>query len=411
MPKIPSRYYKKSKIEQLQSFCTVVETDFSVTHASEKLNLSPASVSTHIQSLEYDLGFKLFNRIKGRLHLTREGKKYYHKAKEGLGYIDSLYGKEEKEGYSKFDLFFINVKNKLINRIVVIGEISLRFIKKMFIKIKLQHLIAFLIFVTALFYYIYNKQLNNNFLEKSTAITKSIAKNIDDADNALNKSTSNTAILIREYFASHPKMNRGDLLKLKEQINDPTITIYDKNGYFYLTTSRAMDPKYEHYDHYKNLSVLKDKPSSKVLSTMQTCVKAHKYPNTIFVLPIYGRKVPYNNVTKNAILYDEKLDKIFDVSYSGKDIQQIIDKNFSLYKDITYISISDKHGNIIIEKGDEYKSHKKIEKYSEEVLWGKNKDSLILTMPFGGEKDVTEMTTNGDRLYFYVLTVVFKKNL
>jgi hypothetical protein len=77
------------------------------------------------------------------LHLTREGKKYYHKAKEGLGYIDSLYGKEEKEGYSKFDLFWINTKNKLINRIGIIIGFSLRFIKKMFIKITFSYYIFY----------------------------------------------------------------------------------------------------------------------------------------------------------------------------------------------------------------------------------------------------------------------------
>jgi hypothetical protein len=413
MPKIPSRYYKKSRIEQLKSFCTVVETNLSVTRASEKLNISPASVTTHIQSLEYDLGFKLFDRIKGKLHLTKDGKIYYHRAIEGLNYINDLYNKPERtNNYGRFRLNYINFKNKLNNNVYSFRGNVIKFFKKVFIKIKVQYLVGFLIFFIIGFFLIHKNQLNKKSIEDKTQIVKSIAKNINDADNALSKTTSNTAIFIKEYFASHPKMNKNDLLTLGDQINNPTITIYDKDGYFYLTTSRAMDPAYEHYEHYKNLSVLKDKPSSKVLSTMQTCVRAHRSPNKVFVLPIYGRKAPYNNVTKNAILYDNKLDKIFDISYSGKDIQKIIDQNFDLHPSISYLAISDQHGNVIIESGEnDFRKFATdaMDRYSDQILFKKSNGVSIFRLPFGGEKDVAGMTTNGDTVYFYVLTVVFEK--
>jgi molybdenum-dependent DNA-binding transcriptional regulator ModE len=395
--------YKKNKLEQLKGFCAVVECG-SITQAAKKLNISESSISLQITSLEKDLGLQLFQKTGRSLKLNKNGEIYYDKAKDILEKVNDIYNQKLDLKVDKFEI----LKLKIINQIAYSHKIIRKNIKKFVTKIKIMHFIILTIFLTTLLYYIYNKIV----IEKNIQIVKSITKNINDADKSLENIITNDVIFIKEYFSSHPNMNRDELLKIKEQINNPTISIYDQNGYFYLTTSRTMDPTYEHYHHYKNLSVLKGKSSSKVLSTMATCVKAYNTPNKIFVLPIYGRRLPYKNITKNAILYDNKLRKIFDVSYSGQNIQKIIDQNFDIYKDIVYIGLSDKNGNIILQKGDyvfDKKMIKKFNKYSEEILITKDKKFTIFQTPFGGEKDVVDMTTNGDKTYFYVLNIVFRK--
>ena len=46
----------------------------SVSGAAERLGLSQPSVSKTLQTMEYDLGYLLFDRIKGRLQPTEEAR-------------------------------------------------------------------------------------------------------------------------------------------------------------------------------------------------------------------------------------------------------------------------------------------------------------------------------------------------
>ncbi len=281
----------------------------------------------------------------------------------------------------------------------------------MIIRLRMRYIIAFIILSSICLCSVYERYLDEGFLDKNTEIARGVAKGINDIDISLDNLTGNTVLLVKEYIAAHPKMTKNDLIKIKEQTHNPTITIYDKNGYFYLTTSRAMDPTYEYYDHYKNLSVLNGQSSSKAISTINTCKKAHKEPNNLIIMPLYSRDKPRRNVTKNAILYDKNTDYIFDVSYHGDDIQKILDKNFNFYKNIVYLAVSDQHGNIIIDRGQDYSNtaNEVVNKYGENIIIKKDSRFLASRLPFGGEKNVTGISTNGSNVYFYVLTAVFDK--
>ena len=76
--------YKKSKFEKLKGFCLVVENEDSIAKASKKSSQTPSTISKQISSLEQDLGYKLFDRIKNKLYLNEKGKEYYKIAKNIL---------------------------------------------------------------------------------------------------------------------------------------------------------------------------------------------------------------------------------------------------------------------------------------------------------------------------------------
>ncbi|MBQ1317839.1 MAG: LysR family transcriptional regulator, partial [Lachnospiraceae bacterium] len=58
---------------KLNSLLKIVETG-SYTKAAEALSLSQPAVSQHIKLLEEELGVRLFDRVRGELRLTREGR-------------------------------------------------------------------------------------------------------------------------------------------------------------------------------------------------------------------------------------------------------------------------------------------------------------------------------------------------
>lgn len=64
------------EIRQLQSFKTVAELT-SFTKAAQILQYSQASITSHIQQLEDEIGFPLFNRLGKQIQLTEMGKEMY----------------------------------------------------------------------------------------------------------------------------------------------------------------------------------------------------------------------------------------------------------------------------------------------------------------------------------------------
>jgi DNA-binding transcriptional LysR family regulator len=65
-------YYKQNRLKQLRAFCYAAQLQ-SMSRAAEQMFLSQPSVSLLIQSLEKDLGQKLFFRKGPRIALTSEG--------------------------------------------------------------------------------------------------------------------------------------------------------------------------------------------------------------------------------------------------------------------------------------------------------------------------------------------------
>ncbi|MBE5784795.1 MAG: LysR family transcriptional regulator [Clostridiales bacterium] len=77
-------------LRQLETFAVTVE-QASFTRAAEKLHLTQSTVSTHIQSLEEELGVQLILRgARRRFALTEDGKRVYNAAKDILARCEAL---------------------------------------------------------------------------------------------------------------------------------------------------------------------------------------------------------------------------------------------------------------------------------------------------------------------------------
>ena len=77
------------KFQQLNAFKAVYELG-TVTAAAESLYLTQPAVSKLVTALEYQVGFKLFERIKGRLIPTEQGKAFYVAVAKAFTALDSL---------------------------------------------------------------------------------------------------------------------------------------------------------------------------------------------------------------------------------------------------------------------------------------------------------------------------------
>ena len=74
---------------QLEVFCAVMETE-SISAAARNLRISQPAISKSIRLLEEALGFRLFERVGGRLHARMEAQKLYPKARAVFEEIASV---------------------------------------------------------------------------------------------------------------------------------------------------------------------------------------------------------------------------------------------------------------------------------------------------------------------------------
>jgi DNA-binding transcriptional LysR family regulator len=70
---VPRHYYKQNRLKQLRAFCLAAQAQ-SMSRAAQQMHLSQPSISLLIQSLESDLGSRLFLRRGPRIGLTSEGR-------------------------------------------------------------------------------------------------------------------------------------------------------------------------------------------------------------------------------------------------------------------------------------------------------------------------------------------------
>lgn len=69
------------EIRQLNTFCLAAKT-LNFTRTAETLNYAQSSVTAQIQSLEAELGVRLFERLGKTLRLTREGERFFEYARQ-----------------------------------------------------------------------------------------------------------------------------------------------------------------------------------------------------------------------------------------------------------------------------------------------------------------------------------------
>ena len=72
-------YYKRNRVSQLKGFHYTVQTG-SISKAAKKMGLTQAAVTLQIQSLERDVGLKVFKREGQKMKLTEAGRTLYAQA-------------------------------------------------------------------------------------------------------------------------------------------------------------------------------------------------------------------------------------------------------------------------------------------------------------------------------------------
>lgn len=96
----------------------------SVTKAAKKMHLNQSTITLQIQTLERDLGMKLFERSKGKIILSTEGKMFYDFAMPHVRALDEL-----------FEKFIKYVKDKESNIITIAANhVSISYILPKYIK-------------------------------------------------------------------------------------------------------------------------------------------------------------------------------------------------------------------------------------------------------------------------------------
>ncbi|MDF1790704.1 MAG: LysR family transcriptional regulator [Thalassobaculaceae bacterium] len=75
--------------DHLKAFLAVAETG-SVTRAAERLGLTQSGVSRKISWLEEEIGFRVFDRVRGRVALNRHGHAFAAHARKAVELLDNL---------------------------------------------------------------------------------------------------------------------------------------------------------------------------------------------------------------------------------------------------------------------------------------------------------------------------------
>ena len=97
-------------IKKLIAFRAVLESN-SITGAADKIGLTQSGVSRLITSLEQELDFPLFNRIKGRIQITSRGENFYKEIEpllSGMDQIPTLVRQVKQYQYSRLRIITLN---------------------------------------------------------------------------------------------------------------------------------------------------------------------------------------------------------------------------------------------------------------------------------------------------------------
>ncbi len=254
----------------------------------------------------------------------------------------------------------------------------------------------------------YEMHARGEFYERNNEIAKNIAKNIENIDNSMTESIVNATRYLQNRMLLSGNITREELIKIKNETNVSTISLFGDDGRFYLTTGRAMDPTYEHYNFYKDTNVIfpmnrcDNKERYKTEQRMRQCRFVHNMfldskerPHVVKVAPLF-LSLPRNIPNKLAVSYDVKLKKYLDVSYSGEHLQKILD-NSIVNDDVNEITILN-YGNAELIAKSSNSSNVTADKM------------LTLEIPFGRSRNIEGISMNGDNnTYFYLLRISFIK--
>lgn len=97
-------------LKKLIAFRAVLESN-SITGAADKIGLTQSGVSRLITSLEQELDFPLFNRIKGRIQVTSRGESFFQEIEpllSGIDQIPNLARQVKQHQYSRLRIITLN---------------------------------------------------------------------------------------------------------------------------------------------------------------------------------------------------------------------------------------------------------------------------------------------------------------
>jgi len=117
-------FYKNNRLQQLKGFYYTVQKG-GVAKAAEHMSVTQSAVSTQINSLERDLGVKLFDRSKRSLSLTKDGRLLYRMAVEPLQNLESIYERFLME--NKYAKQFVDISANHISILYLLPNVIKKF--------------------------------------------------------------------------------------------------------------------------------------------------------------------------------------------------------------------------------------------------------------------------------------------
>ncbi|MDF2609279.1 MAG: LysR family regulatory protein [Lachnospiraceae bacterium] len=102
-------------IWQMKYIVSIVENDFNITGAAQKLHISQPALSKSITAFESEINIQIFTRLKGRLtDLTPTGQIIYEKAKEVIQHYDELLEVFDFRSKSSIDTLLLGIPPLII---------------------------------------------------------------------------------------------------------------------------------------------------------------------------------------------------------------------------------------------------------------------------------------------------------
>ncbi len=413
--------YKRNKLDQLRGFVAMVECK-SIAEAAIREEVSESTISLQISSLEAKLGVKLFEKEHKNLIISEKGKLYYPKAKKALLGFDEFYEDQDGSGIERENAEAkTNIRERLQKKISEIRkkrldkyEIILR--KKitrlinMIVRLRMRYIIAFIILSSICLCSVYERYLDEGFLDKNTVIMHNVAQGISELDNSMTQALENN---MKAWIATEklrPSKTKEDLVKIRNELKVSILTMWNKDGTMYLNSDGTHLTSGKNYPLYKAFSIL----NTNICPQYQEMEYAPDTPRTLPIYKSKNRHIP----NKLSIAWNVNFQKYFNISYDGQPFVDIINRKASLQSNISYMGLSTPSGIEIVSYNID-KDHmvvKKIafERYKEKMIINNSRNYLELRMPFGGlQKEVCLQKNNGNANkageYFYVLTTVFDK--
>ena len=299
MPKEKDFYYKKSRLTQLRGFCAVVQSNYSITEASEKIHVEPATLSRQVSALERDLGIQLFDRSEHKkIKPTQKSDLFYKEAIEYINGIDGLF-KNFNEKLKEFDDDHLNIASQDTAATYIFPKILGKMVKQKRFK---------------------NINIKIFEIPKSEAIKKLINKEIDLAFYPLH--TDEKQNMPVEIEAKKNIKNSHILICNKNHplANKKTITKEDIEKYDFLMRHENALPEMSKYFNVKPSKISFDN------TRFETSIELVRYTDIITTL----REIIFEN--GSAKMYSDIVRINVDNLFSGSYIYILTLKN-SLNKD------------------------------------------------------------------------------